>query len=463
MESVTSWVLGGGKTAAGEEAKGERLERMDSGDSGFLSVASSPSVVDHVAVGKRFEMEGPSEERKFRSSESLRAMKAKTIGGSRFLCFKVGSKGKATLLFVITFVALLSSLSACFILAEAEAEIQRNRDYVDLMQRVKAQVEPELYDELVDAFGRDDRIGTQHFVEFSSSSSDWHAWSSQSFLSGFYYTFALATTIGYGDIVVHTVPGKLLTVVSIMLTLPFAIVTYTRVAELLSSFVMKLILKQSDEFQAVLRKYDEDGSGTLDRDELRAGFHDLGLELTYEQVDDLIEEFDDDGDKVLDIDEFAFAATELDVDAGKIARRALKLKFALLTLGFVAFLFALLVLFVFDLTVVDAFYYTIVTLSTVGLGDITPSPEVRAPITVPIFILLGLVALLIESITESLASEPETSQSDSSKASTRGVAESSESSCATESASGDDSPTPSKQQATRMSAPPAGRSHAALV
>jgi len=322
-----------------------------------------------------------------------------------FFCCRVKSKGVGTLLFIALFVTLLNLFGILFQLVEADHEIERNKKFVDLMQRIRNSTSEEDYDELVAFFGVDATFGMQNFVSFIPEKGTWESFTPQAYFSAYYYAFVISTTIGYGEIVTRTPTGKFVTCIAIFSMLPIAIVTYTRVAELMSNYLMKLFLKQSTEFRAVLRKFDNDKSGTLDEEELQLGFHDLGLFLTIEEVRELIRDHDTDGDGVLDVDEFATVATELDVQVGKMARRMLKLRFAIgMTILFVIF-FAVLVAFILSVDAVDAVYFSVVTLSTVGLGDITPTPQARAFLTIPIFVALGLVALVIESITSGLTPE----------------------------------------------------------
>ena len=52
-------------------------------------------------------------------------------------------------------------------------------------------------------------------------------------------------------------------------------------------------------------KFDKDGSGSIDREELADLSKELGSELTEEQLKNALKDLDLNGDGVIDIDEFA--------------------------------------------------------------------------------------------------------------------------------------------------------------
>ena len=66
--------------------------------------------------------------------------------------------------------------------------------------------------------------------------------------------------------------------------------------------------QQMVKYTAIFEKYDADGSGTIDKEELGAIFGELGTPLTQEELDDLMRELDDDGNGTLDFKEFLIAA-----------------------------------------------------------------------------------------------------------------------------------------------------------
>lgn len=70
----------------------------------------------------------------------------------------------------------------------------------------------------------------------------------------------------------------------------------------------------------IFRDYDKDGSGSIDRDELNAGLRSLGLRLSREEVDGVMEFLDTDGGGDIDLEEFLTHFKELRAERGFAAR-----------------------------------------------------------------------------------------------------------------------------------------------
>jgi hypothetical protein len=118
-------------------------------------------------------------------------------------------------------------------------------------------------------------------------------------------------------------------------------------------------------------------------------------------VEDFMESFDVDGNHVLDVDEFAHLATKLKVPVGKIARSYLHLRFSLIMVSGYLLLFSALVMHELDLGAMDAAYFSVVTLATVGFGDISPRRKVW--LVLPIFLGLGIVAILVNAVADHIS------------------------------------------------------------
>merc|ERR1711916_75081 len=96
--------------------------------------------------------------------------------------------------------------------------------------------------------------------------------------------------------------------------------------------------------------------------------------------------------------ELAEAAHSLDVDMGTIARNNFKLRFAIGLLLSYMIIMAITFGFTYGLAAIDAVWFTVVTFTTVGLGDITPPRESRFSLTMVVLVALGFFAMLIDAI-----------------------------------------------------------------
>jgi hypothetical protein len=206
------------------------------------------------------------------------------------------------------------------------------------------------------------------------------------------------TTIGYGDVYPSTPGGRLLVVLMILTMVPLTIVTYTHMADLLSHWLMKRVLLRSFVFQQVLAKYDADKSGSLDRAELGSALEELGVKASEDEVDAFMGVFDKNGDGTIDIGEFVSIANKLQVPVGKLARATVRVRFTLSL--FVAYLalFALVSAYALDIASVDALYFSVVTLSTTGYGDINARTAMW--LILPIWFGIGMLAILIGAVVD---------------------------------------------------------------
>ena len=217
----------------------------------------------------------------------------------------------------------------------------------------------------------------------------------------FYFSFSIVSTIGYGSIVPTTVGGKLFTIIFSLLGIPFCVTAVSIcAAEVLYLFEL-LAVSRMDQVSIAFKSYDSDSSGTLDMSEFRAALSDLGINPEEEDFQKLIDEIDDDHSRTLDIKEFRQAATLLRLPIGRVARTKVRLQISVLVSICWLFLGMFIMTRIEGWDYLDSFYFAVMTLTTVGLGDFVPSSR---PGTVFGFFYcmvgLGLIALLVTAIGE---------------------------------------------------------------
>ena len=280
---------------------------------------------------------------------------------------------------MLIFLIFILLLSAYLLqLLEADEEIRRNMKLRDLTQRIKLNISADAYSELIEVLGVDPLRGKEGFVSYDEKTGNWTKHSPQAFFSSYYYAFSLATTIGYGDFYPHTLGGRLLSIVVILLTLPLMIIVYNRVAEKMFKVVMNFLLTQTTQFKAVLRLYDADRSGHLDVEEMLPAFEKLGIPVTEEDVRYIIRLYDRNDDGKLDTAEFADAATSLNVRIGPLAREDFKIRFAIGAFLVFAAIHTILMWAILQFSWKDSLWFTFVTVCTVGLGMSSSQPSLVA-------------------------------------------------------------------------------------
>lgn len=193
---------------------------------------------------------------------------------------------ESTLFIVIMLFGYLCVFGAILQAVEADEEINLNKQWVSLIARIKQNVSQEDYALLLTFVERDDIRGTEGFVTFDPATSDWVKGDAVAFFSSVSYCFNLVSTIGYGDIIVQTDSGKVLSIFCILLGFPIAVVAYTRFADwsfsIISAPVNRYLWRNNKMVNLVLTKFDKNHDGELDVNELSAFFTSVGAEVSHE-------------------------------------------------------------------------------------------------------------------------------------------------------------------------------------
>jgi Ca2+-binding EF-hand superfamily protein len=145
--------------------------------------------------------------------------------------------------------------------------------------------------------------------------------------------------------------------------------------------------------------YDVDSSNALDLTEFRAALSDLGINPKEEDFEALVEEIDEDHSRTLDLSEFKRTATMLGLPLGRVARTKVRLQISVLVSVGWLFLGMFAVRAIEGWAYIDSFYFSVMTLTTVGLGDFVPTSQAGTVFGFFYCMVgLGLIALLVTAI-----------------------------------------------------------------
>ena len=308
---------------------------------------------------------------------------------------------------------------------EQEAEVQARRELATFLSKMHHALDADDFHELVGHLGRmNDRVA-EEMANLTADATATpniltpHDWD---FAGACFFCFTAATTIGYGNYTPQTSGGKLFLVIYAVVAIPACLSAFAEASsatlELLAArFQKRMVYEQR--IDKAFHMFDADRSGKLDRFEVRKALRLLGYDTDLsERGRALSERFeegftacDPDGDGALDLDEFRRfvhtaapdVAAKVDLVLSKgyvvlIASGLFLLTVALSTLAFSAFYK------LEEWSALDAFYFTIVSFTTIGFGDFSPDPHPGW--FAAVFIAFTFVGLLITATLVRAASDP---------------------------------------------------------
>lgn len=286
---------------------------------------------------------------------------------------------------------------------ETPREIDENREFQGLLDRLRElNISDEDFDLVVLFSGRDEIRGIEGFSTFIEEDNDWTGATPETFFGAASYTFDLASTIGYGSFTAKTDAGRALSIACIIVVFPVAVLAYTRFVDLIYNSAANLLMRSDSKYKAVIAQYDAEKSGSLNVKELYLIFQDLELQVTNEQTEMILRQYDFNHDEHLNESEFRQLCIDLNIKVGLLGRQYFQFEFALI--GFIVYsaIFTTVSVFALELSVFESFYFVIVTVSTVGLGDVVPPQRLRAPFSLLAFIGVGFTALLFRAIIDKM-------------------------------------------------------------
>ena len=235
------------------------------------------------------------------------------------------------------------------------------------------------------------------------------------FENAVFFASTIMTTVGYGNFAPTTPSGRLFTAlfgIFSIAVMGFWMKEITMLFERVVSRSLTHVI--ADAHLVTFNKFDHDNSGMLDRAEVRALVADLRRvndlpDLTPDQFALFWDAADNDASGYIEVFEFKRACLLLNVDVREILIEQWKFSFAAATFAACLVGSMLIFAYVYDCehwSLADSFYFSVVTLMTIGLGDFTPMGAEsgcrgwRTLMVVIAIPLLGSAAVFVSSTAE---------------------------------------------------------------
>jgi hypothetical protein len=313
----------------------------------------------------------------------------------RFVFIRQGMSGLINVYYAVLAIMLLAHVGAeVLVVLEAEAEDGR-REACRATNRALDQLLVRLRDE-----GTTAALVEQVAASLAYEDCDFNNWGPTSNMPVF-FCFTVITTIGYGTTAPATQGGRLFTGFYAVTSIGLVVFAITQIAIHMSSALSTLIaflMPTELALNIAFKAYDKDGSGKLSKEELMALFDALkneeGIEIDEAQYMQLVMLTDPTGKDEVDIAEFKRAITRVGLSINRFSIHYYK----------TGVILAINMALVLGVTLrphptssgdvwsrVDNFYYCVITLSTVGLGDLTWATE--SPVLLGSFLTFAMCGL----------------------------------------------------------------------
>lgn len=289
---------------------------------------------------------------------------------------------------ITTFAAYLYLGASVFPYLEVHAELDSRRATAQLLASVRGNLTDEAFEQVARA------VGGPRWDSAELSDLRW------SFNGAAFFSFTLMTTIGYGSFTPQTAAGKAFTLVYAPVGIAIAAVTYVSLAERVLSLVESgaFHLMRVDRLKVAFDDFDADGSGQLSHEEVAAMLQQLGASVSLSEFEQLMGGALG-GQGRVTYEGFAAALASRPALRKKVLTRSLEVyrwSFAFGLLGALLALSTGLHMAAEGWGGLDSLYFTVLTLTTIGLGDLTPSVRHFATWGLWFYLVgLGVTALVV--------------------------------------------------------------------
>ena len=222
------------------------------------------------------------------------------------------------------------------------------------------------------------------------------------FHNSIFFAFTVATTIGYGNVAPQTVSGKMFTAVYALIAIPLVGSCLVALADTALYFMRKAIASCTiNGMRKAFDAIDKDNSKSLDKKEVKLVLKELSIDVDETVFNATWDEVAKDAD--LDFEQFLVFRKKIRFDVSEVTLQRNKTQITLAAIFCWVIISTGIIGLAERWTFADSLYFSVVTLTTIGLGDFVPQSRAGKDLTMLTCVVgLGLITTLLTNIGESI-------------------------------------------------------------